>query len=95
MAQVESMKDQIGQAGAEFAYIAAQKRNGMFKPAKFLATVVELWKGELLTAGYAKLSLSTQRRTVGFSIVNSPSWIQEQLSAGFWVDGRLGTGADH
>ena len=37
MAQVESMKDQIAQAGAEFAYIAAEKRSGVFQPAKFLA----------------------------------------------------------
>ena len=31
------MKDQIAKSGAEFAYIAAQKRTGTFKPAKFLA----------------------------------------------------------
>ena len=31
------MKDQIAQAGAEFAYIAAEKRSGVFQPAKFLA----------------------------------------------------------
>jgi hypothetical protein len=37
MAQVESMKDQIAQVGAEFAYIAAEKRSGVFQPAKFLA----------------------------------------------------------
>jgi peroxiredoxin len=36
MARVESIKDEIAQAGAELAYIAAEKRNGVFKPAKFL-----------------------------------------------------------
>jgi peroxiredoxin len=36
MAQVESRKDEIQQTGAELAYIAAEKREGMFKPAKFL-----------------------------------------------------------
>ena len=36
MAQVESRKDTIQQTGAELAYIAAEKRDGMFKPAKFL-----------------------------------------------------------
>lgn len=30
------MKDEIAQAGAELAYIAAEKRNGVFKPAKYL-----------------------------------------------------------
>ena len=37
MAQVESMKNEIVQAGAEVAYIAAEKREGVFKPSKFLA----------------------------------------------------------
>jgi len=37
MAQVESIKTEIAQAGAEVAYIAAEKRDGVFKPAKFLA----------------------------------------------------------
>jgi peroxiredoxin len=36
MTRVESMKSEIEQAGAEMAYIAAEKRNGVFKPAKFL-----------------------------------------------------------
>lgn len=36
MARVESIKDEIGQAGAELAFIAAEKRDGVFKPAKFL-----------------------------------------------------------
>lgn len=36
MARVESLKEQIGQAGVELAYIAAEKRNGVFKPGKFL-----------------------------------------------------------
>lgn len=35
-AQVESIKDEIAQSGAELAYIAAEKRDGFFKPAKFL-----------------------------------------------------------
>lgn len=36
MAQVESIKDEIAQAGADVAFIAAEKRDGVFKPAKFL-----------------------------------------------------------
>jgi peroxiredoxin len=36
MARVESMNDEITQAGAELTYIAAEKRNGVFKPAKYL-----------------------------------------------------------
>ncbi len=36
MARVESIKDEIAQAGAELAFIAAEKRDGVFKPAKFL-----------------------------------------------------------
>jgi peroxiredoxin len=36
MAQVESMRSEIAQIGAEFAYIAAEKRGGVFKPEKFL-----------------------------------------------------------
>jgi peroxiredoxin len=36
MAQVESIKQEITAAGAEIAYIAAEKREGVFKPAKFL-----------------------------------------------------------
>jgi peroxiredoxin len=36
MAQVESVKDEIAQSGAELAYIAAEKRSGFFKPARFL-----------------------------------------------------------
>ena len=37
MARVESIKDEIVQAGAELAFIAAEKRSGVFKPSKFLA----------------------------------------------------------
>lgn len=37
MAQFEPLKDEIEQAGAQLVYIAAEKREGMFKPAKFLA----------------------------------------------------------
>jgi peroxiredoxin len=36
MAQVESIKDDLSSAGTELAYIAAEKREGAFKPAKFL-----------------------------------------------------------
>jgi len=36
MARVESIKDEIAQAGAELAFIAAEKRTGVFKPSKFL-----------------------------------------------------------
>jgi peroxiredoxin len=36
MARVESIKGEIEQSGAEFAYIAAEKRDGVFKPIKFL-----------------------------------------------------------
>lgn len=36
MARVESIKDEIAQAGAELAFIAAEKRGGVFKPSKFL-----------------------------------------------------------
>jgi peroxiredoxin len=36
MARVESIKDEIAQSGAELAYVAAEKRNGVYKPAKFL-----------------------------------------------------------
>jgi peroxiredoxin len=36
LAQVESIKDEIAQAGVELAYIAAEKRSGVFKPTKFL-----------------------------------------------------------
>ena len=36
MAQVESIKNEIAETGAEVAYIAAEKRGGVFKPAKFL-----------------------------------------------------------
>ena len=36
MAQVESIKNEIVQSGADLAYIAAEKRNGVFKPVKFL-----------------------------------------------------------
>ena len=36
MARVESIKDEIAQARAELAFIAAEKRDGVFKPSKFL-----------------------------------------------------------
>jgi peroxiredoxin len=36
MAQVELMKIEIGQAGAELVYIAAEKARGVYNPAKFL-----------------------------------------------------------
>ena len=36
MTRVESVKDEIAQAGAELAFIAAEKRDGVFKPSKFL-----------------------------------------------------------
>ena len=36
MAQVELMKSEIGQAGAELVYIAAEKARGVWNPAKFL-----------------------------------------------------------
>jgi peroxiredoxin len=36
MAQFEPMKNEIERAGAELVYIAAEKRDGMFKPVKFL-----------------------------------------------------------
>lgn len=37
MTQFESLKDQIGGSGAGLLYIAAEKRQGFFKPVKFLA----------------------------------------------------------
>jgi peroxiredoxin len=37
MAQFESLKEQIVAAGAGLLYVAAEKRHGFFKPAKFLA----------------------------------------------------------
>jgi peroxiredoxin len=37
MARVESIKGEIAQAGAELAFIAAEKRDGVFKPSRFLA----------------------------------------------------------
>jgi peroxiredoxin len=36
MAQFEPMKSEIERAGAELVYVAAEKRDGMFKPVKFL-----------------------------------------------------------
>jgi peroxiredoxin len=36
MAQLEPMKTGIEQAGAQLVYIAAEKRAGVWKPAKFL-----------------------------------------------------------
>jgi peroxiredoxin len=36
MTRVESIKSEIEQAGPELAYVAAEKRDGVFKPVKFL-----------------------------------------------------------
>ncbi|MBV9625774.1 MAG: redoxin domain-containing protein [Acidobacteria bacterium] len=36
MAQVESRKDEIRQLGGQLVYIAAEKRNGIWKPEKYL-----------------------------------------------------------
>jgi peroxiredoxin len=36
MAQVESLKEEIAEVGTEVAYIAAEKKSGVFKPGKFL-----------------------------------------------------------
>src|ERR1700687_738844 len=36
MAQFEPMKSELDQAGAQLVFIAAEKRDGMFKPAKLL-----------------------------------------------------------
>jgi len=36
MAQLELMQSEITNAGAELTYIAAEKRNGMHKPSKYL-----------------------------------------------------------
>lgn len=36
MAQFEPLKDEIEKAGAQLVYIAAEKREGFFKPAKYL-----------------------------------------------------------
>lgn len=36
MAQLEPMKNEIEQGGAQLAYIAAEKATGVWKPAKFL-----------------------------------------------------------
>jgi peroxiredoxin len=36
MAQFESQQSEIAQQGAQMAFIAAEKRKGMFKPAKYL-----------------------------------------------------------
>jgi peroxiredoxin len=38
MAQLELMKSEIESAGAQLAYIAAEKATGLWKPAKFLAS---------------------------------------------------------
>lgn len=37
MAQFEPLKPEIEQAGAQLVYVAAEKREGLFKPAKYLA----------------------------------------------------------
>lgn len=36
MAQFEPLKDRINSAGAHLLYVAAEKREGFFKPAKYL-----------------------------------------------------------
>ena len=36
MAQLEPLKNEIARLGAQLVYIAAEKREGMFKPEKFL-----------------------------------------------------------
>jgi peroxiredoxin len=36
MAQFEPMKGELERAGAQLVFIAAEKRDGMFKPVKFL-----------------------------------------------------------
>jgi peroxiredoxin len=36
MAQFEPLKSELEQAGAQLVFIAAEKRGGLFKPAKFL-----------------------------------------------------------
>jgi peroxiredoxin len=36
MTRVESIKGEIEQTGAELAYVAAEKRDGVFRPVKFL-----------------------------------------------------------
>jgi peroxiredoxin len=36
MAQLEPMKSELEQAGTQLVFIAAEKRDGIFKPAKFL-----------------------------------------------------------
>jgi peroxiredoxin len=36
MAQFEPMKNELEKAGAQVVFIAAEKRDGMFRPAKFL-----------------------------------------------------------
>jgi peroxiredoxin len=36
MTRVESIREQIAQSRAELAFIAAEKRDGVFKPTKFL-----------------------------------------------------------
>ena len=37
MAQFESLKDEVGKSGAALAFIAAEKRGGLFQPGKYLA----------------------------------------------------------
>jgi peroxiredoxin len=37
MAQVELRKDELRQLGAQLVYIAAEKRNGLWKPANYFA----------------------------------------------------------
>jgi peroxiredoxin len=36
MAQFEPLKNELDQSGTQVVFIAAEKRDGMFKPAKFL-----------------------------------------------------------
>ena len=37
MAQLEPLKDEVAQAGASLAYIAAEKCRGLFRPEKYLS----------------------------------------------------------
>jgi peroxiredoxin len=37
MAQLEPLKEEIGKLGATLTYVAAEKRNGIWKPAKYLS----------------------------------------------------------
>ena len=36
MAQLEPLRDEVAKLGAQLVYVAAEKRDGLFKPSKFL-----------------------------------------------------------